>query len=155
MQEQYLTFNILGKIFSVNERLFQTNSSLFYGTLFTDRNRLKQFYDEQRQQYVIDMSPLIFENILRFYASEELHAPTNVQIDFYRETLEKFHIDTSSFDVDERFDRYVSRQSTMQVIHVLLEYADCKIFTIHDSQKVDVTMIVIDRVKEIEDFLSS
>jgi hypothetical protein len=116
--DKYLTFNILGKIYHVKQSLFENNSDVF--TVF------EQFYDKNRQEYIIDISPIIFEKILEYYKTEKLYQPSNIHINYFRETLEMFHIDTSSLDVDERFHRYVPRQTIFQLIHVLLEYPDCK-----------------------------
>lgn len=124
--EIYLTFNILGKIYHIKKRLFQNQSDIFRNTLFYKIDQLKQFYDHNRQQYIIDISPLIFDNILEYYRTEKLPYPSNVQIDYYRETLKKFHIDTSSLNIDKRYERVVPRQPLLQLIHVLLEYTDCK-----------------------------
>ena len=124
--ERYLTFNILGKLFLVKKSLFEKNPNLFYGTLFAEPELLEQFYDSDRQQYIIDISPLIFESILQYYTTEELHEPTNIQLEYFIGVFEKFHIDTSSLELDERYERYVSRQPTFQLLHVLLEYADCE-----------------------------
>ena len=123
---EYLTFNILGKIYHIKQSLFQNNPDLFRGTLFTEFDQLEQFYDRNRRQYVIDISPLMFENILQYYTTQKLFEPSNVHIDYFKETLNKFHIDTSSLDIDERYERLVSRQPAFQLIHVLLEYADCE-----------------------------
>ena len=124
VNERYLTFNILGKIFLVKQSLFKKNPNLFYGTLFAEADQLEQFYDSDRQQYIIDISPLLFESILQYYNTEELHEPTNIQLEYFIEVFEKFHIDTSSLELDERYERYVSRQPAFQLLHVLLEYAD-------------------------------
>ncbi|CAF4635825.1 unnamed protein product, partial [Rotaria sp. Silwood1] len=123
--EQYLTFNILGKIYYVKKSLFQNNSDLFHDTLFTKFDQLEQFYNQKRQQYVINISPVIFENILEYYRTQKLFEPSNVHIDYFKETLNKFHIDTSSLDTDQRYKRFVPRQTNFQIIHVLLEYPDC------------------------------
>ncbi|CAF1011857.1 unnamed protein product [Rotaria sp. Silwood1] len=122
--EQYLTFNILGKIYYVKKSLFQNNSDLFHDTLFTKFDQLEQFYNQKRQQYVINISPVIFENILEYYRTQKLFEPSNVHIDYFKETLNKFHIDTSSLDTDQRYKRFVPRQTNFQIIHVLLEYPD-------------------------------
>ncbi|CAF0816290.1 unnamed protein product [Rotaria sordida] len=116
-REQYLTFNILGKIYYVKK-------NLFHNRLFTKFDQFEQFYDQNRQQYIIDISPIIFEKILQYYRTQELFEPSNIHIDYFKETLEKFHIDTSSLDIDQRYERFVPRQTIFQIIHVLLEYPD-------------------------------
>ncbi|UJR33148.1 hypothetical protein I4U23_020605 [Adineta vaga] len=110
--EKYITFNIFGKLYHVKQ-------SLFDGTSFAE-----QFYDKNRQQYVIDISPLIFEKILEYYKTQKLDEPTNIHIDYFLEVLESFHIDTSLWNIDARFERSIPRQSTFQLLHVLLEYPD-------------------------------
>ncbi|CAF2835731.1 unnamed protein product [Rotaria sp. Silwood2] len=122
--EQYLTFNILGKLYYVKKTLFQNHSVLFHDTLFTKFDQLEQFYDQNRQQYIINISPIIFEKILQYYRTQKLFEPSNIHIDYFKETLDKFHIDTSSLDIDQRCERFVSRQTVFQIIHVLLEYPD-------------------------------
>ncbi len=111
--EKDLIFNILGKIYRVKESLFPNQSNL------------KQFYDPNREQYIIDTSPIIFENILQYFSTQKLVEPPSISNDYYREVLKKFQIDTSSFDIDERYYRYVPRQATLQFIHILFEYANC------------------------------
>ena len=124
--EKYLTFNILGKIYNVKQSLFEKHSKLFQETLFAESEKLDRFYDHNRQQYVIDISPLIFEKILQYYTTQELNEPSNVQINYFKETLDKFHIDTSSLDIDGRYERFVPRQKIFQLIHVILEYPECE-----------------------------
>lgn len=124
--DKYLTFNILGKIYYVKENLFQKNPNLFYGTVFTDRELLQKYYQGDRQQYVIDISPTVFECILQYYTTEKLLEPTNIHLDYFKEICHQFRIDTSSLEMNQRYERYVPRQSSVQLIHVILEYPDCK-----------------------------
>ena len=121
-----LIFNILGRIYSIERRVFHTNPNLFHGTLLAEADQLEQFYDRQRQQYVIDISPCIFESIVQYYRTEELIRPINVQRDYYEKILAQFQIDSSSLDIDKRYERVVPRQATLQLIHVVAEYADCR-----------------------------
>ena len=125
-QSACLVFNVLGRIYSIEQRVFHTNPNLFHGTLLTEADQLEQFYDRRRQQYVIDISPCIFESIVQYYRTEELVRPIDVQIDYYRKVLARFRIDSSSLDIDKRYERVVPRQATLQLIHVVAEYADCK-----------------------------
>ena len=116
LSENYLQFNILGKIYYVKQSLLEHHSAF---------DQFEQYYDQNRQEYIIDISPVIFENLLQYYKTQKLILPLNIQLNYFKETLEKFHIDTSSLDIDERFQRFVSRQTIFQLIHVLLEYPDC------------------------------
>ena len=59
--QQDVKFNILGKIYYVKE------SSII------NLDELKQFYDENHREFILDISPLIFENILEYYSTKQLH----------------------------------------------------------------------------------
>lgn len=124
--DKYLTFNILGKIYNVKESLFQKNPNLFYGTVFADRELLEKYYQADRQQYVIDISPAVFECILQYYTTEKLLEPSNIHLDYFKEICHQFRIDTSSLELNGQYERYVPRQSSVQLIHVILEYPDCE-----------------------------
>lgn len=124
--DHYLTFNVLGKIYYVKASLFQKNPNRFYGTVFTEQELLEKYYEPDRQQYVLDISPLVFEQILQYYTTEKLVEPTNIHLDYFKEICHQFRIDTSSLELNGRYERYVPRQSALQLIHVILEYPDCK-----------------------------
>lgn len=117
-KEQYLTFNILGKNYRVKKSLFDDKSHILDDPLFTK-------FDQNRQQYIIDISPLIFESILEYYKTQKLHQPSNIHIDYFKATLERFHIDTSSLDINQQHVRFVPKNPIFQIIHILLEYPDC------------------------------
>ena len=115
--EQYRKFNILGKIYRVKQNLFENT---------IDFDQFKGFYDENRGEYIIDISPMIFEKILEYYSTKKLFPPTNIHMGYFKETLEKFHIDTSSLDQVQYYQRIVPKQTILQIIYILFEYPDCR-----------------------------
>ena len=114
-----LEFNILGRLYHVKRSLFEAASP---STL----TRLERFYDRNRQQYVVNVSPVIFEKIVQYYTTQQLNMPNNVQIEYFREILRVFEINASALDIDRRYDRVVPRRASLRLLHVVLEYPDCR-----------------------------
>ena len=112
--EGELKFNLLGRIVYVKE-----NTCL-------DLRHFQNFYDANRGEYIVDIPPVIFERILQYYNTKNLTRPTNIQLEYFKEILEKFHIDSSTLDRDQRYERLVPRRKIARIIHILFEYADCK-----------------------------
>ena len=112
--EGELRFNLLGKIIYINENLFN------------DCTCLREFYDVNRGEYIVDVSPVIFERILQYYKTRDLSIPANIQLEYFKEILKKFCIDTSVLDRDPRYERWIPRRKSFRVNHILFEYADCR-----------------------------
>ena len=116
--QQDVKFNILGKIYYVKE------SSII------NLDELKQFYDENHREFILDISPLIFENILEYYSTKQLHRSTNIDMNYYKDTLNKLRIDTSNLDSRQYHERILPQGTIRQILHVLLEYPDCRLISL-------------------------
>lgn len=112
--EGELRFNLLGKIIYIKENLLN------------DWACLKEFYDVNRGEYIVDISPGIFESILQYYKTRDLSIPANIQMEYFKEILKKFRIDTSVLDRDLRCERRIPWRKSFRIIHILFEYADCR-----------------------------
>lgn len=115
--EQYVKFNILGKIYHVKQ------------SLITNLDDLKQFFDRNRHEYILDISPLIFDHIIEYYSTKKLNLPTNISMNYYKDTLDKLRIDTSSLNIRQYHERIVPRGTNRQILHVLFEYPDCRLIS--------------------------
>lgn len=109
--EREIRLNLLGKIIYIKENLV---------------NDCSHFYDIHRDEYIVDITPTIFERILRYYKTRDLTIPADVQLEYFKDILKKLRIDTSRLDRDVRYERWIPSRESFRIVHILFEYPDCK-----------------------------